>query len=89
MIALLVLLCLPIIYASTTFAAAAHLDVDCISPFLVYLIFTFICCTAICSVATLFVTIFQAADYLYVRVVYHRHHPDYRYNRVARLLCLS
>ena len=86
---LLLLLCLPIIYASTTFAAASHLDTDCLPPFLVYLIFSLICCIAICSIATFFVAIFQAADYLYVRVVYSRHHPRYQDREVASLLCLS
>ena len=35
------------------------------------------------------VAIFQTADYLYVRVAYYRHHPQYRNREVATLLCLS
>ena len=49
---LLLLVCLPIIYASTTFAAVSHLDTDCLPALLTYLIFTSVCCTAICSIAT-------------------------------------
>lgn len=86
---LLLLVCLPIIYASTTFAAVSHLDTDCLPALLTYLIFTSVCCTAICSIATFFVAIFQTADYLYVRVAYYRHHPQYRNHEVAALLCLS
>lgn len=86
---LLLLVCLPIIYASTTFAAVSHLDTYCLPALLTYLIFTSVCCTAICSIATFFVTIFQTADYLYVRVAYYRHHPQYRNHEVAALLCLS
>lgn len=80
---LLLLVCLPIIYASTTFAAVSHLDTDCLPALLTYLIFTSVCCTAICSIATFFVAIFQTADYLYVRVAYYRHHPQYRNHEVA------
>ena len=86
---LLLLVCLPIIYASTTFAAVSHLDTDCLPALLTYLIFTSVCCTAICSIATFFVAIFQTADYLYVRVAYYRHHPQYRNHEVVALLCLS
>lgn len=87
--ALCILFCLPIICVSTTFAATSHLDTDCLSPFLVYLILTFVVCTSITSIACFFVTIFQAADYIYVRFAYFRHHPEYRNQQVATLLCLA
>lgn len=87
--AFFILLCIPIICASTTFAAVSHLEPDCLPPFVVYLILTFVVCTAITSIACFFVTIFQAADYLYVRFAYFRHHPEYRNQNVASLLCLA
>ncbi|ALE30444.1 RID-alpha [Simian adenovirus 19] len=87
--AFVLLLCLPIIFVSTSFAAVSHLDPDCLPPFDVYLIFTFLCIIAICSIASFFVVIFQAADYAYVRIVYFRHHPQYRNRDVATLLCLA
>lgn len=89
MVAVFFLLCLPIIFVSSTFAAVSHVEAECLPPFAVYLIFAFVCCTAIASIACFFVTIFQAADYLYVRFVYFRHHPEYRNQNVASLLCLA
>ncbi|AAX19418.1 E3 RID-alpha [simian adenovirus 1] len=87
--AFLLLLCLPIIFVSSTFAAVSHLEPECLPPFDVYLILTFVCCISICSIACFFITIFQAADYFYVRIAYFRHHPEYRNQNVASLLCLA
>lgn len=84
-----ILFCLPIIFISTTFAAASHLDPECLPPFLVYLIVTFIICIAVASIASFLLIVLQIADYLYVRITYRRHHPEYRNREIAALLCLS
>lgn len=86
---LLIFLCLPIIFSSSTFAAVSHIDPDCIAPFAVYLIFTFVTATCVCSLITLLLTSLQFFDYCYVRYVYRRHHPRYQNPHIAALLHLQ
>ncbi|AFD21955.1 E3 RID-alpha [Simian adenovirus A1173] len=86
---LFILLALPVIFISTAYATVSHLEAECLSPFVVYLIFTFLGCISICSIVAFLITTFQCVDYVYVRWVYRHHHPQYQNREVAALLCLS
>lgn len=86
---LFIFLCLPIIFASSTFASVSHINPDCLTPFTVYLIFAFVTATCVCSLITLLITSLQIFDYYYVRFVYRRHHPHYQNPQIAALLQLQ
>lgn len=86
---LLIFLCLPVIFSFSTFAAVSDLDPECLAPFAVYLIFTFVTATCVCSIITLLITSLQFFDYYYVRIVYRRHHPRYQNPQIAALLQLQ
>ncbi len=82
------LLLLPLFLGSSTLAAVSHIEVDCLTPFTVYLLFGFVICTFVCSVITVVICFIQCIDYICVRVAYFRHHPQYRNRDIAALLRL-
>ncbi len=79
---------LPLFLGCSTLAAVSHLEVDCLTPFTVYLIYGLVTLTLICSLITVVIAFIQCIDYICVRLAYLRHHPQYRDRNIAQLLRL-
>ncbi|ALE30374.1 RID-alpha [Simian adenovirus 13] len=82
-------LTVPVTLATVSFATATHLEPECLPPFQVYLVFSFLCCTCIASLITLLLVFFQFVDYFLVRLRYRHHAPQFQNPNVARLLALQ
>ncbi|UNI81698.1 E3 RID-alpha [Human mastadenovirus B] len=71
-----------------TFTAVATATPDCIGAFASYALFAFVTCICVCSIVCLVINFFQLVDWIFVRIAYLRHHPEYRNQNVAALLRL-
>ncbi|CAZ68005.1 unnamed protein product [Simian adenovirus 26] len=77
-----------VLQVCATLALVANASPDCIGAFASYVLFAFITCICCCSIVCLLITFFQFVDWVFVRIAYLRHHPQYRDQRVAQLLRL-
>ncbi|UXO93706.1 E3 RID-alpha [Human adenovirus 1] len=83
---LILLTLIALFCACSTLAAVAHIEVDCIPPFTVYLLYGFVTLILICSLVTVVIAFIQFIDWVCVRIAYLRHHPQYRDTAIAELL---